>query len=103
MPAAITEDIDEQVGAAVDNLWMIGKILGGIHHSEHPSDAAYFVEAAKFLPHCREQHKTDESCVLVALLHSQISAELPWRIARPDSLGPVPAKKTKFPTRTAGT
>jgi hypothetical protein len=39
MPAAIAEDLDEQIGATIDNLWVVGEFRHGVHHAEHSAEA----------------------------------------------------------------
>ena len=40
------ENLNEQIGAPVNDLWLVGETWGGIHHSQHFNDALDLVEAS---------------------------------------------------------
>ena len=42
----LTKNLDEQIGAPVDNLWLVREAWSGIHHSQHFNDALDLVEAS---------------------------------------------------------
>jgi len=46
VPASIAEHFNEQIRAAVDYLWMVGKIRYGIDHAEHSAKTNDLVETA---------------------------------------------------------
>src|SRR3954464_1921262 len=66
--AALAEDFDEKVGAAVDHLRRILEFRHRVHHAEHFHHALHAVEAAELALHHREEIETDGARVLVALL-----------------------------------
>src|SRR6516164_7031151 len=68
VPPTVAEDLNKKVRTAVDDLRVIGKVRCGIHHPEHAPDTNDLVEAPEFLPHHREEHQTDEPCVLVGFV-----------------------------------
>jgi hypothetical protein len=46
VPTSIAEHFHEQIRAAVDHLWMVGKIRYGIDHAKHPAKANDLVQTA---------------------------------------------------------
>ena len=70
MPTAVAEDLDEQVRATVDDLWVVGKLRHGVYHAEHSAEAYHLIEATRGFPQRRKQLKANVPRVLIGLLEN---------------------------------
>src|SRR5213593_2390684 len=75
----LAEDLDHQVGEAVDDLGLIAEPLGRIDHAEDLDDAADLVEAAEIRAHGGQQGEAHLACDLITLLDREILADLTLR------------------------
>src|SRR5213593_4861298 len=75
----LAEDLDHQVGEAVDDLGLIAEPLGRIDHAEHLDHAADLVEAAEIRAHGGQQGEAHFARDLIALLDREILADLALR------------------------
>src|ERR1700750_3210008 len=56
VPAAVAENLDEEIGTAVDHFGVVFEIRGGVHHAEYLDDVLDPVEvAAECVLHRRDQ------------------------------------------------
>ena len=75
MAAPLAQHGDEQVGAAVDHLGLVGELRHGIDHAQHLEHLDPGELAGGRLGRC-QQAETDQLGVLVGLLDGDIAADL---------------------------
>jgi hypothetical protein len=82
---------------------MVGKFRNGIDHAKHSAKTNDLIQAADLVAQRRQQLKPNIARVLLCLVQGYITTNFPlWR--DPSGLrGPVPARKTRLPSRVAGT
>src|SRR5262245_47278384 len=76
MAPGIAEHFDEQVGAAVDHLGLVGELGHGVDHAEQLDHVVDAVERAERLARRRQQAETDQPRAPIALLHADVLADL---------------------------
>src|SRR5690606_38603403 len=79
VPAALAEDLDEEIRAAVDDFRLVLEVGHRVYHAEHLDDALHAVEAAELGAHHGEQVEPHAAGVLVALLDAEFAAHLALR------------------------
>src|SRR3954451_16817572 len=57
VPAGLAEDLDEQIGATVDDLWRLVEARRDVHHAEHLHDALDAIEITEFGLHRGEDRQ----------------------------------------------
>src|SRR2546425_2740421 len=73
------EDLDHQIGEAVDHLGLVAETVRGVHHAQRLDDPTDLVEAAEVRPDRREEREPDLARDLIALLHREVLADLALR------------------------
>jgi len=74
--AGFAEDLDHQVGEAVDDLGVVRKIRRGVDHAVNLDDAFNPAQIAEFQLEGGELLQTDEAGGFVAFFDRQVSPEL---------------------------
>ena len=81
MPTRLAEDLDEQIGTAVDDLGLIAKIRLGIDHSKQFDDGIYAAEVPQGSFGHRQQVQANEPSFLIAFLDRHGLAQSPHSTA----------------------
>src|SRR5690242_20110871 len=76
MAAGITEHLDKQIGAAVDDLGRIVEVRRCIDHAQELDDEVDSVERAERIAHGGKQAQSDQTRTPIALVDADIDAEL---------------------------
>ncbi len=79
MATAVAEDLDEQVRAPVDDLWVVRKLRHGVHHAEHSAEANHLIETTGGFPQRRKQLKASVPRVLIGLVEGHVARNLALR------------------------
>src|SRR5215475_12174856 len=79
VPALLAEDLDHEIGEAVDDLGLLAEALGRVDHAQHLDDALDLVEAAQHGARRAEEVDTDLAGDLVAILRGEIAPDLAAR------------------------
>lgn len=74
MAALVAVELDEQVGAAVDDGGGLSKVGGGVDHAEDFDDSLDLVQVADFLFKVSQEGEAAAFGGLVALLDGQVFA-----------------------------
>jgi len=92
LPAGFSENLDEQVRTAVDDLGMLPELGSGIDHAEQLQHLDPCEVAACGFLHEREELQPYEPRVVIGLLYIDVLAHLPVRMEPSGSRGPWPAR-----------
>src|SRR5207244_887703 len=76
MAAGVAEHLDQQVGAAVDDLRLIGELRDGVDHAEQLHHVIDAVERAERVARRRQEPEADEPGPPVPLVHRDVLADL---------------------------
>jgi hypothetical protein len=82
---------------------MVGKFRYGIDHAKNSAKTNDFIQAADLVAQRRKQLKPNVARVLLCLVQSYIATNFPCGREPSGLRGPVPARKTRLPSRVAGT
>src|SRR5262245_63732322 len=88
MAPGIAKHFDEQVGAAVDHLGLVGELGHGVDHAEQLDHVVDAVERAERLARRRQQAETDQPRAPIALSTLTSLPTLPASMAPFSSRGP---------------
>src|SRR5215471_15692839 len=79
VPALLAEDLDHEIGEAVDDFGLLAEALGGVDHAQHLDDTLDLVEAAQ--QSARRAEKIDAHLArdLVAILRGEVAPDLAAR------------------------
>src|SRR5438132_963519 len=73
----LTEDLDHEIGEAIDDFWLISESRSGVDHAEDLHDPLYPVEASQRGPRRGEKVQPCRTGSLIALLERKILAHFP--------------------------
>ena len=73
----ITENLDHQVGKAVDDSGRVGEPFRSIDEADDLYDPLYVIEAAQCRPHGGQQNEAGLACRLLTLFDREFLADLP--------------------------
>src|SRR5258708_1492218 len=76
VPSGALEDLDQQIGASIDDRWSLVEAGRDIHHSEYFDDPRDAVEVTEFGLQGSQDRQTCLPRGIAALLQSQVSADL---------------------------
>src|SRR4029453_2510014 len=79
--ARLAEDLDHEIGEAVDHLGLLGEVGRRIDHAQRLDDAAHAIERAGELANARQHAEAGEARGAIALRDIEIGAELAQHVA----------------------
>src|SRR5262249_29576841 len=90
----LAEDLDHEIGEAVDDLGLLAEALGRVDHAQHLDDALDLVEAAQHGARRAEEIDAHLARDLVAILRGEIAPDLAARRRLAlDAAGAVPGEE----------
>src|SRR5215831_8683661 len=75
----LAEDLDHEIGEAVDDLGLLAEALGRVDHAQHLDDALDLVEAAQLSARRAEEIDAHLARDLVAILRGEVAPDLAAR------------------------
>ena len=75
MSPIFTEDLDEKIGATVDDLWMIGEFWDGIDHAKQLYDALDAIERTKRRANDAEYDEAHTPRVIVSIFRRYVATD----------------------------
>src|SRR5262250_2241928 len=79
VPTLLAEDLDHEIGEAVDDLGLLAEALGRVDHAQHLDDALDLVETAQRGARRAEEIDADLARDLVAIFRGEIAPDLATR------------------------
>ena len=99
MPPGITQHLDQQIGAAVDDLRVIGEVRFRIDHAEQLDDGLDAAEFAESRFRDGQQIEPGQAGILIGLFDGRIAAEATRTVGAVRRFGPCPERYSRFPAQ----
>ena len=96
MAAALAENLNEKIGAAVDHGRMVAELWHRVDHSKDFPDADHPVEVAKCVAHDRNHDHPRDARSTIGLVERYLSSHFPKRVGAIRLQGALSAKEEEI-------